>query len=194
MSPFDKLDASWDTWYQVMRSITSLMKQGDTKTALKEVDFFLLGDIAPEVESDALGMRADLKEQLEDLEGAKNDLLTARALVGPSYKRYVHELSLGSISQRQQNFEEAVSWFRSALQTCLDGEGISGGTALKRFFAISGRRIPPNDEELCARAIRRSWLVLRLPGQPDLTDFSKDIETIKDGESKPARKDDSQSR
>ena len=89
---------------------------------------------------------------------------------------------------------EALSWYRSALHTCLDGEGISGGTALKQFLALSGQQgITSRDKELCARVVRRSWEVLALPGEPELTNVAAAIEAIRDGEARPPRKGDSRS-
>src|SRR6266568_3751666 len=126
----EKTEMGWEQWWTVMRRAAPLMQKRDFAAALTEVQAFLSHEAGPEVRSDALGLRADLKERLGDLESAKADLQTARALIGPSYMRYVHEICLGAISRKQAQIDEAASWYRIALQTCMLGERISGGSAL----------------------------------------------------------------
>jgi hypothetical protein len=180
------LDLAWKTWTGVMRKVTLLMQKDDFRDALSQVETFLACEDHAEIRSDALGMKANLKEELGDIQGAKEDLLLARSLIGPSYGRYVHEISLGAIAERQQQSNEALGWYRAALRTCVEGQAISGGTALKKLVGLQGEKeMSAHDQALCIEATRKSWRVLNLPGQPDLADLNLTISRVKEAESKP---------
>jgi hypothetical protein len=186
MTNNQELDLEWAGWTEVMQRVALLMQKHDFAGALLEVEAFLSREPRPEVCSDALGFRADLREQLGNPEGAKQDLLTARSLVGPSYGRYVHELSLGAVCEKQQRMSEAVSWYRTALRTCIEGENISGGTALNKLLSLQNQNVlEAEDQELWTQAAEKSWDVLGLPGQPDLTDLKLVVSAIKCGEASP---------
>src|SRR5262249_13997034 len=102
MRELDEMGSAWTKWSGVMRTVVLLMQKDDSYAALTEIDRFLLDDIPPELLSDALGMRADLKEQMGDFEGAEADLRSAYSIVASSYLRYVHELSFASLSRKRQ--------------------------------------------------------------------------------------------
>src|ERR1700676_3744592 len=95
MNEDQQSDSAWLSWDEVMRRVASLMHRQDFRTAQVEVDSFLARDTSPEIRSEALSVRADLKEEVGDLQSAREDLLSARSLVGPGYARYVQEISLG---------------------------------------------------------------------------------------------------
>jgi len=165
MNQNNDLSKAWVHWMDVvLREIVSLVQAGDYDRALIKIDGFLSHEKVPEFRSEALGFKAQIKEQLGDVDSAKEALLVARSPVGPCYTRYVHELSLADISRRQQRPDEAISWYRAALQTCIEGQGISGGTALKGFLSVLGeKRLTPREHSLCAQVAKRSWQVLGLP-------------------------------
>jgi hypothetical protein len=189
MANAENPDLAWMRWADVMRDASSLIGKRDFAAALAAVESFLALEARSDLRSDALGFRADIQERLGDFEAAQEDLLTARSLVGATYARYVHELSLGGICRKQNRVAEAASWFRTALHTCLEGEGISGGTALKELFALySQEALPTEDQSLCAEVARGSWHLLGLPGQPDLSNLPGVILAIKEGEAQPPRK------
>jgi len=176
-------------WVEVMRQVASLMRAGDLGTALSEVESFLSRETSPELRSDALGFSAHLKQQSGDLEGAEKDLLSARLLVGPTYGRYVQELGLGDICQKRQRVNEAVSWYRTALRTCAEGKGISGGTALKAFLMFRPQEsLTAEEVELCSRVAERSWQVLGLAGRPDVRRLDNLVSIINDAQANPPGK------
>lgn len=142
-------------------------KNDGLATALAAVESFSAPKGIPDLRSEVLGFRADLKEMLGRVEAAKADFLTARSLVGATYGRYVHELSLASICRKLNQAEEAESWYRTALHTCLEGN-ISGGTALKEFLLLKCERtLSTDDRMLCSEVAERSWKTLGLAGRPD---------------------------
>jgi hypothetical protein len=172
MSEDRQTEKAWLAWTEVLRRALSLVKDGELAEAVSHIDAFLPLEVDPEVRSDALGFRAHIEELLGNTEEAKSDLLAARLLTGPNYQRYVHELSLGSLFERQNLNEEAHSWYRTALNTCLLDNGTSGGTALKGILQLCpATSLPLDDIALCRRVIEHSWRVLRLTGMPDLSDL-----------------------
>ena len=170
-------------WHEVMRKVASLMQKRELAAAIFELDAFLSDERQPELRSDALGFRADLKQELGQLDSAKDDLLQARALVGPSYGRYVSELCLGRVCEAQQRVDEAASWYRTALRTCAAGRGISGGTALSGFLELQYQEsLTREDQTLVTDAALASWGVLDLPGKPDTTNWVSVVSAIKSAE------------
>ena len=171
-----------------MRKIMALMRESDFRTAQAEVDSFLAKETSPEIRSEALSVRAYLKGEVGDLQAALEDLLNARSLIGADYARYVDEISIGVISEKLGRSGEAVYWYQVALRTCVDGEGISGGTALRRLLQLLPQEdLSPDDKALCDSAAQKSWQVLKLAGRPDLTDLTQVISAIKEGEGKPPK-------
>lgn len=182
-----QLDPQWQEWFEVMRKLASLMSKGDFSSALDEIETVLAGDATLEVRSDALGFRAHIKEQTGDLEAAMEDLLAARSLVGPGYARYVHELSLGHLClKKSKGTDDSLFWYRSALQTSIEGEHVSCGSALNGLLALQFQaELSAEDFELCRRAAEHSWQILGLIGQPDFSDFPRVMSMIRNVESKP---------
>ncbi len=169
-----------------MLRIWSLMKDGELTEAISRIDAFLSLEADPEVRSAALGFRAHINERIGNIEEAQNDLLTARSLSGPNYQRYVQELSLGSLFERQDLNEESHSWYRAAANTCLLDNKTSGGSALKGLLRLRPAiNLSEADIALCREVIEHSWRVLRLPGAPDLSDLERSASTITEAEGKP---------
>src|SRR3989304_1346983 len=96
-------------WEETERRVARSMQEGDYATAESEIDRFLSQPHDPEARSEALGFRALLREWSGNLEGAKQDLLEARALSRPfSYPRCVDEVSLGDLCEKLNAPEEAA--------------------------------------------------------------------------------------
>ena len=175
-------------WTEVFRRVWSLVKDGELAEGVPHIDAFLSREVDPELRSRALGFRAHIEERLGNPEEAKNDLLAARSLTGPNYDRYVHELCLGDLFERQNLNEEAHSWYRTALDTCFLDNGTSGGTALKRLLQLCpATNLPLDDIALCRRVIGHSWRVLRLTGIPDLSDLESAATIVVDAEGRPVQ-------
>lgn len=186
MNKPDDRDSAWLGWIEVQRRAAILISQGDRAAAFSEVEAFLSRERNPELRSDALGLRAQFKERAGDLQGAKEDLSTALSLIGPTYLRYVHELCLGSICEEQQQIEEALSWYRNALETSLECSDVSGGSALQSYLRLRGQNnLNPQEKGLCRQVIAHSWKLLRLPGKPNLTNLAIAADAIKAGEAQP---------
>jgi len=188
MSANRQSEKAWRGWFEIMRQVVSLLHGGDLGKALSRLDGFLSQTADPELRSDALGMRAEVNRRLGSIERAIDDLLVARSLTGPDYRRYVHELSLGALFESQNLQEQATSWYRAALNTCLLDKGTSGGTALKRLLDLSPpTSLSPDDIDLCRKVVEHSWRVLRLPGDPGLLDLASAVSIIGEAQGRLVR-------
>lgn len=175
-----------EMWVRIKNDVLHNMVELDPGTALDALNGFIdRSGVPAESRSDALGLRAELRLDAGDYSSARADLLLAHSLASAGYLKYVHELSLGSVCRAEHNPSEALRWYRSALQTCLDAKGVSGGTALKNFGSLLGEDISAEDLALCRAVIARSWDVLGLSGEAATHDLAAAITRIKDGETKP---------
>lgn len=186
MDDIQHSDIEWANWMRVMREASLHLRQGSTRYALQVIESFVSTAMTPDVRSDVLGLRAQLKADLGEFTSAKGDLLQARNLVGPGYARYVHEVSLGAVCGRLNRANDSLEWYRQALQTCLQSPEVSCGTALKAFLTLTGdNRLDSKDRNLCERAALSSWRLLRLQGDPDLVDLREVANRIGTRETDP---------
>lgn len=166
--------------YEAMRKAAGFVTQGNYIDAIITMDNFLSIDIDPETRSEALSFRASLKEDIGDYTSAKEDLLQAIQLSPElSYSRYTIELGLGDVCERLGNYDEAIHWFKIALLTSINGEGISGGSALRSFVDKKGEgKLTEEDKTLCNRVAEKAWKLLEIQGEPDLSNLLKTAEIL----------------
>jgi len=189
MSANSGFEHEWTNWIQLQRKIVSLLDQNAVAEALSALDGFLSRESNPELRSDALGWKADVHERIGDLATAMTELLEARSLVGPAYVKYVHELRIAGICCKQQKFEDALRWYREALDTSAKGNGISGGNALNGLLNLQGKvSLSDADFALCSLVAKKSWNLLGLPGEPNLGHLPDVVSKIRLSESDPPRK------
>ena len=169
-----------ESMYEAMRKALALKLQKDYQAALSVMNDFLSQNMDSEQRSEALGFRADLKEEVGQYKEAAKDYLAALSLSqAESYAQYTIELSLGSISEKLGIRDEALSWYQKALLTCAKGVGIAGGAALKIFLELKGEnRITEEEKALCNQVVEKSWALLRIPGEPDLSNLKAVSETL----------------
>jgi len=186
MTKLDTSSKDRKEWDKVLRRVVGHMRASDLKSALVQIDAFLKSDVAARVRSDALGFRAEVKQELGDLASAEHDLRQAISLVGPSYSRYVHELGLAEIYKRRGQPDVAASFYLDALRTCVAGKGISCGTSLAGLLELKPEALlSDEDKGLCLKAERRAWSLLRLPGDPDRLHLDEAASSIKSAEARP---------
>lgn len=166
--------------YGTMRRCLALTAQRDYDAALALMDEILSHELEHDLEAEALGFRASLKEDLGDYQHARDDLLAALSVSEEgSYMRYTFELSLGGISEGLGRTDEATSWYRKALLTCINTEGISGGTVLKKILKLNGEdRLSDEDRTLCEQVAMKSWKLLKLPAEPNLSNLGEAAESL----------------
>ena len=175
-------------WVEVQRGLVPLLKPGEWDRALAELEVFLSRDLPPRVLQEVLAFRAHLREELGDLQAAKEDLLAAHALCKPGYSQYVNELVLGSLCEKLTLPDEALAWYRSALKTCLQVSDVSGGSALASYLRLRGQdNLDEDEKNLCARAVQRSWTVLGIEGEPDFRSLSNLAHVLIEAQGRPPK-------
>jgi len=137
------------------------------------VEAFLSRQTDSQLRSYVLGYGAILKEDLGDTEGARNSLVLARSLIGSSRLMFTHELGLAKLSQQQHLTEEARSWYRCALRTCLEIGDTSCAGALMGFLTSSLEPPSAEDASLCMQAALLSWRVLAMPRRTGPCGFTR---------------------
>jgi hypothetical protein len=167
-----------EAWQDVMILVAQHIANKTFEAALELVDAFSRREMDVELRASVLGMRADLKEEITDFEGAKNDLLEIISLLRPSFARYVNETCLAELYLKTGLVDDAFALYRTALRTCLEAN-VSGGAALRKFLELRGQSsLSDADRELCIEVASRSWKILKLPGEPDTSDLAKIAMTI----------------
>jgi len=183
MSSSEQTQASWEMWNTLYQSVAKHISSGELRLALAEVESFQPESADTELRSRILSEKAGLKSDLGDLSGAKKDWLLARSLIGPSFTRYVQEISLADLCVKTENTSEALSWYRAAFQTCLESD-CSGGGALARFLRLAGESLSDQDQRLCSAVVSHSWKLLKLPGNPNNADLHNMARILTEAESK----------
>lgn len=179
--------------HEVIRKALALKQQGNYAVAISLISEFLSQELSPELQSEALGYMASFKEDSGDYEGAKKDLLSALSMCPMlSYAQYTLELNLGGISEKFGMREDAVLWYMKALATAVKGEDFSGGTALFNLLRLRDKDMLTEQEKiLCSQVAQKSWKVLMLHGEPDLSYLQRVAEILikTGGEAKNKEKD-----
>ncbi|MFC1770108.1 hypothetical protein ACFLZI_03540 [Nitrospirota bacterium] len=174
--------------------------QGDYDSALSIISDILVHETYTDLRCDAYGYRAAFLEQLGRLDEAIEDWLSSYSLITPNplrdviFKRYVTELRIGGVCEKQSKNQAATEWYKKALTTICEGEGTSGGSALKSFINIVGEKnLKDNEKALCNEVVLKSWELMhtlgRLEGEPNLTNLMETAEVIIKAESKPRPSD-----
>lgn len=165
-------DGDWLLWIEVQKRATDEWSTGGIPAAVGIVDGFLSSQLPRDLKREALAFRAMLYEEQGDLTSAKADFLSAVALADEGHVRCELEDSLGLISQRLGELEDAGRWFSSALRTAASDPRVAGGGPLLRLLKVrSEKELTEEEQRLAERVIRQTWRLLRIEGEPDLGDL-----------------------
>lgn len=173
-------DRDWLEWIEVQKRAARALAEADLVSAINEVEEYLRQEPGAELQGEALGFRALLREDGGALEEAKQDLLAAISLSQPaSYQRYTLQLALGSVVEKLGEPDEAASYYSNALETVANDPSTSGGSAVLRLLQHRGDHgLKPEERALASRVIQQSWQFLRLEGEPDLEDLAQAAEAL----------------
>ena len=156
-----------------------------------EEAIILLNNLIPTIKdlglkSEAISFRSMIYEEIGDYESAKNDILNALSLIKKeNYPKYALEIGMGIIYEKENNKKEALKWYHKSLTTGIKAN-ISGSWGLNVFLKTRGEDNLSNEERsLCEDVIRKSWEILNLPGEPDLTDLAENAGILLKAESTP---------
>lgn len=184
-----KHEMTLEQMYSEMLKACAFIKNKEYPEAISIMDGILSHDLNSELRSEALSFRASISEEQGDFQNAKQTLLEARSFSEEGgYGRYTIELGLGGVSEQLGLMDEATSWYYNALLTCARGVNTSGGTALKHFLKLKNEdRLTGQERVLCAQVVEKSWKLLRLDGEPDLSNLRMTAEALIQAQGKPIR-------
>lgn len=175
--------------YKKFREVLSLKTSKKYKEAIT-----LLSNLLPSIKDNGLktetiAFRADIYEEMGDKDAAKKGWLHALSLIkAENYAKYVLEMQMGVIHEKENNKEEALSWYLKALSTGIKSN-ISGGWGLSKFVSLKGEdKLTKEERELCEKAVLTSWKVLSSPGEPDLKNLLQTAQFLIKVESTPKNK------
>jgi tetratricopeptide (TPR) repeat protein len=167
-----------DQFNESQQRITSAWHSGNLQDAFAEIDR-MLEEGTTEMKGTGLFYRAMIAESQGHWEQVKEDSLNALQYANPgTFLRYQLEHMSGAYYHRLAITEDAVRWYQEALETCDAGSDFSGHKTLAAFMRLRGENISPSDEVLVAAVAKKSWRVLDLPGEPDLTDIRGTIQRL----------------
>ena len=162
-------DAEFDEARRRMMSAWSKGDLGDASAALDIV----LSEGSAEMKGECLFYHGMISEHQGALSEARQRWSDAIQYVREgSFLRFQLELSLGRSWEREAHFEDALAWFRKALETCCQGDEFAGTSALTGYLRLKEGKIEPLDEPIIACVAEKSWRVLELAGTPDPTDWT----------------------
>ena len=162
-------------WLTTEENVVTLWREGRYPDAIQVLDRFLSARPAEDEISLALAYRGESHDRLGQLESARADLMRAKSLTSfGTYSSYALSLKLGGLCEAMEALADARQHYVEALQVILSALDLSGGTALACLLRLSGSR-PLSDQEtqLVEAVVRKSWAVLAIPGEPEVTDLVK---------------------
>jgi len=161
-----------DEWDRAERTIVGAWTTGDVPLAMTEIENALIQGTG-EIRGRALVYRGTIHEEGGNLDQAKADFIEAAGLfVSGSYAKYSAELSVAHVCEEREITDQAIRWYRRALQTCVDStEPFSAAVAARAFLRHSSPVSTP-DLELLQSVTTKSWRALGLPNEPNLTDLA----------------------
>jgi tetratricopeptide (TPR) repeat protein len=176
---------------KVIDAITCTMRK-DYNGAISIISGILDHETYADLRCDAYGYRATFYEKLGKFDKAIQDwlssysLVTTSAIMDIAFKKYVTELRIGGVFEKQSKMQEAMDWYRKALTTVCEGEGTSGGAAIKSFLTIVGDgTLTDEDRTLCNDVVAKSWKLLHIEGEPDLSNPLMAAEKLIQAQGKP---------
>jgi len=163
----------WAEWFELQRSATQVWFDGSLAQAIEMLDEFVASEPPQAIKRQAIGYRGSLHNEAGDLHLAKADYLAAWELSEEQdFERYTLEESSAAISERLGRSAEAEWWCRKALQTAAADPKTSGSGCLLRLLKLRGRKgLSDEEHHLAKKVVYQAWHLLRVEGQPDLTDL-----------------------
>lgn len=159
-------------WVRTQRAAIEAKIEGRFLDAVGVVSRYLANG-EPSAQAEALAFRAVLREELQDFAGARADVTEGLRLAAePSYLRYTLQLSLASLDERSGDRPAAIAGYLAAITTATREGRISIGTAVSRLLElIAPSDLSSDQRQGLVEAVRASWRVLGLEGEPDAEDL-----------------------
>jgi len=161
-----------DEWNARQTRLVKAWAQGDIVSAFAEIAH-VVAHGSDAMKAQALIYRGMIQED-SDLAAARQDWIEALSHAPQgSHTRHVAQEKIAQACERLNLKDDAISWYRSALETCADGHEFPGGHVLKSFLALIDGPLSPSDQALTLTVAKKSWRLLGLAGEPDWTDLRR---------------------
>ena len=169
---------SKETFNEIQQRLVTAWHRGDLDRAFLEIET-VMREGSPEMKGQCLFFRGMIYESNGSLNQARLDWLDALHYAEDgTFLRYELEMNIGAASEKLSTGDDALTWYRAALMTCVNGHEFSPHQALDAFRRLSGTEISPEDKPLLTTAVEKSWRVLELPGKPDQSDLTSSINQV----------------
>jgi hypothetical protein len=180
-------DDEWLQWIEVQKTANEIWMRKGASAAVAVLDRFLASDPRYDLRRDAIAFRGCIHEDEGDLSAAAADLLSALALAQEfGLERYSIETSLAAVSLRRGDLEAAEGWCVKALRTAASDPKTSGAGALLRLLRLRGPRgLKAEERALVTKVVHQAWSLLRVEGEPDLTDLEGACKTLIEAQKGP---------
>lgn len=164
-----------DEFNVIMSNITLFWNRGDFGMAYAQADE-VLNSGTPEMKAQCLLLRGMVKEDQGLIVEARNDWEHAiRYAAKKTYPFYCLQHQIGSSYEQEGAIDNAIVWYRDALQTCAEGLEFSGQSVLTSFLRVNGGTIPDQDRNTVIQVIKKSRRVHEFPEEPDLDNLPEAI-------------------
>ena len=174
-------------WWDVeKRSFHAYLKR-DIGRGIEILTEFLDSEVSSPFRARALGNRAELLLGLGKTEEASQDLLQALKIAdGSSYTRFTNEFALGALYEQLGHRELAIEYLLKAVGTALqEGKTSVGGVLVRLLRLVPMIDFSEEEDRLVVDAVRHSWRLLNLEGEPDISDIQGVAETLLRESSRP---------
>ncbi len=187
MNRTNSTDAEFSRWTLVQLKAVELSRTSGLDAAIGEVNSFLAESPPIDLVRQALGFRGDLRSEQDELQAAREDYLVARSLSEEvDFERFTLDLALGGVSEQLKDMREAERWFLEAMKSAAEDASTCGVAALERLQRLRNSLELSLEERLLAeRVVSQGWRLLRLPGDPDLSDLWASAQRVKEAQGKP---------
>jgi len=173
-----------DEFHAAEQRITSAWHKGDYSDAHAEIGKILRHGSA-EMKAEALYLSGLIKQDTANLDEAQQDWTKALTYsASGTFLQQNLEYEIGHVLEQKGCPDQALDWYRLALHTCAVGDEFAADSVLAAFLRINGEDISEPDRTVIEVAVRKSWRVLEVPGDPDLTDLPRTITRLSEHLSK----------
>jgi len=177
-----------DQFDKVLEEVTIAWGQGNHSEGIA-----LLDDVILRVENTMKGqcllLRGMIKTDLGFHKDAREGWMAAIPYSSEgSFLRACLEYETGVSFENENCTNEALSYYRSAIETCAYGDEFAGTKQLGAYLALNNGRILEGDKTMIMAAVKKTWRVLELPGEPNIAKLPDAITKLGQGISEKLRR------
>lgn len=166
---------------EIFAKITLMWNRREFAEALSKLEE-VCQHATPEKKAQCLLYSGMIQQDQGLLEGARRAWLEAIPLSDEgTYLRCSLQNNIGKSLESEGRSEDAITWYRAAVQTCANGDEFAANNALNALIELNGGRVSKEDESAVAAALKKSWRVLELPGTPNLSNLPEAVKQLSEG-------------